>query len=174
MTEAARHNEGKPRLSQLHHFELAGLAAHCDRGRVKYPDTEDGRPNWTLGGKPKEEYLDAIERHVERIVKYGEVYDAETGTRHVDAIAWNALAAGTVATDYVGLPLTRETLVHDEPVPLDTNPEVRVTFEGEEGVLKVAYPEPGINTFYADGGRKVPLYPEQLERAEAEQVLVYL
>lgn len=72
------------------------------------------------------------------------------------------------------------------PVP-ETEPEHRApepeaaqtfkracTFEQEEGYLHVAYPEPGISTFYAETGRKVPLYPEQVERAEAEGVLVFL
>ena len=103
MSEALRDNTDKARLSELHHFELRGLAKHVERGREKYPDT-DGVPNWTLGGKPLAEYLDCIERHLAAIVKGG-VYDEETGTRHVDAIAWNALAAGTVSNELQGQPL---------------------------------------------------------------------
>ena len=96
MTEASRHNEGKPELSQLFHFEkgLEALAAHCAAGRDKYPDV-DGVPNWTLGGKPDQEYLDAATRHLGAIVR-GEVYDQETGTLHAAAVAWNMLALITL------------------------------------------------------------------------------
>ena len=96
MTKASRHNEGKPELSQLFHFEkgLEALAAHCAAGRDKYPDV-DGVPNWTLGGKPDQEYLDAATRHLGAIVR-GEVYDQETGTLHAAAVAWNMLALITL------------------------------------------------------------------------------
>lgn len=104
MTIAARDNSGKPKLSELHWFNLEGLAKHMERGRIKYPDTPNGAPNWTLGGKPLSEYLDAIERHMSRLVK-GEWLDPETGTRHLDAIAWNALTAGTVALGVDEMPL---------------------------------------------------------------------
>lgn len=101
---AARDNTGKPALSQLHWFEhgLKALAEHCSRGRAKYPDAE-GVPNWTLGGKPDEEYLDAIERHLGELVR-GETHDLKPdhkgvpglGTLHAAAIAWNALALITL------------------------------------------------------------------------------
>ena len=96
MTEASRHNEGKPQLSQLHHFKagLEALAEHCTAGRGKYPDV-DGVPNWTLGGKPDSEYLDAAERHLGAIVR-GETHDVETGTLHAAAVAWNMLALITL------------------------------------------------------------------------------
>lgn len=87
---AARHNAGKPELAQLHHFRLETLAAHVSAGRAKYPDI-DGVPNWTFGGKPDSEYLDAADRHIGRIVR-GEIYDDETGTMHAAAVAWNMLA----------------------------------------------------------------------------------
>lgn len=89
----ARHNTGKPELSQLNHFRLEALAAHVAAGRDKYPDV-DGQPNWKLGGKPDQEYLDAAHRHLTSFVR-GEVYDGETGTMHLAAVAWNALACIT-------------------------------------------------------------------------------
>jgi hypothetical protein len=97
-----RDNSGKPRLSQLHHFALDHLAAHCDQGRRKYPDRDRGDgtmvPNWTIGGKPDEEYLDAIDRHLGEFVR-GEIYDHELGTYVMAAIAWNALAWLTLNSD---------------------------------------------------------------------------
>ena len=91
---AARKNEGKPQMSEIGWFNLKHLADHCAAGRAKYPDTPDGQPNWTLGGKPDTEYLDAIYRHWEKAVR-GEPIDAETQTYHLAAIAWNALACLT-------------------------------------------------------------------------------
>ena len=88
--QAARQNSGKPEMSQLHHFRLEALAAHCTAGRLKYPDVQ-GQPNWRLGGKPDQEYLDAADRHLAKIVR-GETYDDETGTMHAAAVAWNMLA----------------------------------------------------------------------------------
>lgn len=91
---ASRHNQGKPKLSQLHWFRLEALAEHCSRGRDKYPDI-DGEPNWLLGGKPDDEYLDSIARHLAELVK-GNTHDEELGTLHAAAIAWNALALITL------------------------------------------------------------------------------
>lgn len=102
---ANRDNAGKPELSQLHYFRLEALAVHVSAGRAKYPD-RNGVPNWTLGGKSDAEYLDAIDRHLGKIVR-GQVYDVgdinpvtgvfEPGleTMHLAAIAWNALACLT-------------------------------------------------------------------------------
>ena len=75
--KAARHNEGKPELSQLLHFKegLEALAEHCTVGRSKYPDV-DGVPNWILGGKPDQEYLDAAVRRCSS-VEYAHPYDGE-------------------------------------------------------------------------------------------------
>lgn len=94
--KAERDNEGKPELSQIFHFEkgMEELAAHCSAGRAKYPDV-DGVPNWTLGGKPDQEYLDAATRHLGALVR-GETHDPELGTHHAAAVAWNMLALLTL------------------------------------------------------------------------------
>ena len=90
---AERHNEGKVAYDNLWHFPhaLEGWARHCEAGRAKYPDTEDGTPNWKLGGKPIEEYLNSFIRHMFAMLR-GEVYDPETRTRHSSAMVWNAAA----------------------------------------------------------------------------------
>ena len=88
---AKRDNRGKPELSQLMHFDLEWLARHCEAGRYKYPDSEPGVPNWTLGGKPDQEYIDSMLRHIQSFVQ-GSEFDEETGTHHLAAVAWNALA----------------------------------------------------------------------------------
>jgi hypothetical protein len=106
VTTAARHNANKPRLSQVLWFgpALAALAAHAEAGRLKYPDVpNDGRytPNWLLGGKPDEEYLDAAMRHLEQLT-LGHVYDDETHTMHAAAVMWNM--AALITCNYPGLP----------------------------------------------------------------------
>ncbi len=91
MAEALRDNAGKPELGEVFWFRLEWLAEHCAAGRLKYPDTDEGIPNWTLGGKPDQEYTDAAARHLAAFVR-GEEWDSETGTHHLAAVAWNALA----------------------------------------------------------------------------------
>jgi len=93
MPTAKRETKGKANLAQLLLFlpALQELAAHCDAGRAKYPDSEPGVPNWTLGGKPDEEYLNAALRHLGCIIN-GEEYDAELGTTHAAAVLWNLCA----------------------------------------------------------------------------------
>ena len=91
MPEAKRDNAGKSELAELFHFDLEWLADHCTAGRLKYPDSTPGVPNWTLGGKPDEEYTNAIARHLAKFVR-GEEMDEELGTHHLAAVAWNALA----------------------------------------------------------------------------------
>lgn len=98
-TEALRDNSGKPELSQVLHFDLEWLADHCAAGRAKYPDTSPGVPNWTLGGKPDQEYLDSASRHLAALVR-GEEYDSELGTHHAAAITWNMLALLTCNRDW--------------------------------------------------------------------------
>ena len=79
---ALRDNEGKAKLSQLLGFKRAmvELARHTTQGRIKYPDTPDGQPNWSLGGKPDEEYLDAALRHITEVVCGNEVDPESDGS----------------------------------------------------------------------------------------------
>lgn len=98
---AARDNAAKPPLAtELLWFDLDWIAAHAARGRVKYPDV-DGKPNWTLGGKPDAEYLDAAMRHLTAMVR-GQEYDRESGTHHAAAVVMNMLMMLTC--NYAGRP----------------------------------------------------------------------
>ena len=105
MTEASRDNADKPGLSDvlLWPQALSEWVRHAERGRIKYPDTPDGQPNWTLGGKPDSEYLDAAMRHM-AAMKCGIEYDAESGTTHAAAVLWNI--ATLIECNYVGRPLS--------------------------------------------------------------------
>lgn len=99
---ALRHNEGKPELGQVLWFDLEWLAAHMAAGRAKYPD-DSGRPNFMKGGKPDQEYTDAMARHLKAFVT-GEEFDGELHTHHLAAVAWNALALLTLNRNF-GSPL---------------------------------------------------------------------
>ena len=91
--EALRDNNGKPELSQILFFDTAldHLAMVMSQGRYKYKDSEPGVPNWTVGGKPDEEYLDSAVRHLRALIK-GEFYDDDLGTAHAAHVVWNLLA----------------------------------------------------------------------------------
>lgn len=86
---AARDNTGKPDLVQMLDFGTAldDVVAVLDQGAIKY---EPG--NWLLGGKPDSEYLSAAMRHIGKH-RRGQVYDPETGVKHLASAAWNLLAA---------------------------------------------------------------------------------
>lgn len=87
---SARHNTGKPTISDVLLWPKAIIAwtAHATMGRIKYPDVNPGVPNWTLGGKPDDEFINAAMRHLVAL-KNGETYDPELGTMHAAAVLWN-------------------------------------------------------------------------------------
>ena len=95
-TEALRFNSGKPELSEILYFApaLTQLAEHCRKGREKYPDQENGQPNWLLGA-PEKQYLDSAMRHLMAHAS-GEEFDPENGSRHLTAVFWNIGAWLTV------------------------------------------------------------------------------
>ena len=98
--ESSRDNAHKPPVaSELGWFDWAPLASHCHPGRAKYPDV-DGKPNWTLGGKPDSEYLDCAMRHLMKMVK-GQIIDQETGTLHAAAVQWNMAALITLNMQHI-------------------------------------------------------------------------
>lgn len=67
------------------------LAEHHGKGRAKYPDDpETGQPNWTKGYDWRLS-MDALERHLLQFA-IGEDFDEETGTSHLVAVAWHAMA----------------------------------------------------------------------------------
>lgn len=126
MSQASRHNGGKPALSEvlLWPQALTEWVTHAERGRIKYPDTPDGEPNWTLGGKPDSEYLDAAMRHL-TAMKCGVEYDAESGTTHAAAVLWNV--ATLIECNYVG----RHPGVEPAPEPApEPEPEPEAVSEG--------------------------------------------
>lgn len=99
-TQALRKNDGKPQLSQILLFKpaLEHLATVMTQGREKYPDVSPGVPNWVLGGKPDEEYLDSCLRHLTALVA-GDKRDEESGQLHAAHAVWNLLALMTLNGD---------------------------------------------------------------------------
>lgn len=174
MSQAARHNESKPALSEILHWPqaLAEWAAHAQAGRAKYPDAEPGVPNWTLGGKPDDEYLDAAMRHLVAM-KRGENYDPELGTTHAAAVIWNV--STLVQCNRNGRPTSDpgpDDQLSTDPVA-ETLPGTAVEYERKLGTLRVATPEPGSNTILFASGGKIVLTSEQTERAAEEGMLIY-
>ena len=84
---ALRFNSGKPELHYILFYPrfLEALASVQEQGAFKY-----GYANWSLGGKPDQEYLDAALRHL--IAHFsGEVYDEDIGTLHLAQCIWNLM-----------------------------------------------------------------------------------
>lgn len=94
------------RFSLIPPDALWALAEHYGRGAKKYADRnwEKGY-DWSLS-------LDALERHL-RARQMGEKVDAETGSQHLTAVIWHALALWVfdnrgLGTDNVTVPLLPE------------------------------------------------------------------
>lgn len=89
MAKAMRFNDGKPKLSyMMRSFPKAieAIARIKEFGAAKY---DDG--NWRHGGKPDEEYLDSMLRHLTLYLK-GEVHDKDSGCHHLGHMIWNISA----------------------------------------------------------------------------------
>lgn len=87
--EAARFNEGKPRLSYFRRsFQkmVEGIAWVKTFGANKYEED-----NWRSGGKPDAEYWDSMDRHIDYFLN-GEVYDQDSGCHHLAHACWNLCA----------------------------------------------------------------------------------
>jgi hypothetical protein len=100
---AKRFNEGKPKLgyfARSFHKALEAVARVKEFGANKY---EDG--NWRIGGKPDEEYLDSMARHLDYFLK-GEHYDQDSGCHHIGHAIWNLCAL--LELNYQDLPMIDE------------------------------------------------------------------
>lgn len=98
-TEGVKFDEDKPRISLVHPAFILELAKLATTGAKKYGDH-----NWELGMDWNRPY-DALHRHAIAWAT-GEPDDAETGTSHLIAIAWNAMVLWT----YERFGLGRDTL----------------------------------------------------------------
>lgn len=66
------------------------LAEHYGRGQEKYPDVEPGQANWQRGYNWNLSYA-ALMRHLSSWLQ-GEDVDEETGSNHLIAVIWHAMA----------------------------------------------------------------------------------
>ena len=90
-----RYDSGKPRFDLVPPEAMIELAAHYERGARKYADR-----NWEKGmdwGK----CFSSMQRHAWAWAQ-GEDLDNETGTHHMIAVAWNAIALYTYAMRKIG------------------------------------------------------------------------
>ena len=86
---AERLNTGKPKLgyfARSFHKMLEGVARVMEHGAAKYGDD-----NWKKGGKPDEEYLDAMARHIDMFLQ-GEHHAQDSGCHHLAHAVWNLCA----------------------------------------------------------------------------------
>jgi ribosomal protein S27AE len=89
MSGALRFNENKPKLGYfMRSFPraLEAVARVKEFGANKYNEG-----NWKKGGKPDEEYLDSMCRHL-NYLQQGEVYDQDSGCHHLGHAIWNLCA----------------------------------------------------------------------------------
>jgi hypothetical protein len=66
------------------------LAEHYGKGESKYPSDETGLPNWQRGYDWRLSVA-ALQRHLHSFLK-GEDADPETGSSHLTAVMWHAIA----------------------------------------------------------------------------------
>lgn len=93
--EGLRYNEGKPRFDLIPPEAELALAEHYLVGAKKYAER-----NWELGMDWMKVYA-SLRRH-ENAWHRGEDYDPESGTHHMIAVAWNAIALYTYAMRGLG------------------------------------------------------------------------
>ena len=153
--KALRANTGKPEVSQIRFFgsALNKLAKVMMQGRLKYPDSEPGVPNWTLGGKPDSEYLDAADRHITKFVK-GEHFDDEVGTHHLAHAVWNLLAL--LENNYPDLPDLDPDFDQEQFLNNFTGSGSGDGSEGHDkfaGMIEIAVDSDGDIWFHAPNGR---------------------
>jgi len=87
--QSLRYNSGKPKLSYFRrsfYKALEVIARIKEFGAAKY---DDG--NWRKGGKPDSEYLDSMDRHLDKWL-HGETYDQDSGCHHLGHAIWNLCA----------------------------------------------------------------------------------
>jgi hypothetical protein len=69
---------------------LRELAEHYGKGELKYPANPDGSANWQLGYDWRLS-ISSLQNHLNQWL-LGEDTDAETGTNHLVAVIWHAIA----------------------------------------------------------------------------------
>jgi hypothetical protein len=89
-------NTGGAKGSKLARFDMIPsdvlweLAEHYGKGEAKYPSNEDGTANWQNGYNWRLS-IAALERHLHSFIQ-GENIDEETGSSHLVAVIWHAIA----------------------------------------------------------------------------------
>ena len=79
---------------------LFELAEHYGKGEAKYASDESGKANWRRGYRWSLSYA-ALQRHLQQWLM-GEDIDAETGSNHLVAVIWHAMALRHFQQNNVG------------------------------------------------------------------------
>ena len=101
--EALRYNGDKPKLgyfSRSFHKAQEAVARVMEFGANKYADG-----NWKKGGKPNDEYLDSMARHLDKYLQ-GEHYDEDSACHHLGHAIWNL--AALLELNHADLPMIDE------------------------------------------------------------------
>lgn len=90
MTNALRYNDGKLEFHRLYWPAVEEEIKVFMDGSLKYPDGEDGTPNWfrLWGDNTPQVVLNSLMRHASAAMQ-GQVYDPESGRFHVAHIRCN-------------------------------------------------------------------------------------
>ena len=96
MNEALRYDADKPRFDLIPPEALVALANHYTVGSKKYSER-----NWEKG-MDWERCFGSLQRHAWKW-QAGENIDEETGSHHMIAVAWNAIALYVYAMRNVGV-----------------------------------------------------------------------
>lgn len=88
--ELAKHTSaGKPQVQDIDPLFILAMGDVLTQGLTKYPNDEDGMPNWWKGGDTRD-FVGSIMRHAAKLAS-GEGFDEESGQSHAAHIAVDAM-----------------------------------------------------------------------------------
>ena len=112
MTELAKHaSSGKPQVQDIDPLFILAMGDVLTQGLTKYPNDEDGMPNWWKGGDTRD-FVGSIIRHSARLAS-GEEIDDESGQHHAAHIAVDAMFMWSWLKRGVGRDTRLKTFVED-------------------------------------------------------------
>jgi hypothetical protein len=90
---AAHKSEGKAAVGDIDPGFIIDMGWVLSQGLTKYPNDEDGKPNWYKGGSYRS-FCASILRHALKLA-WGEDFDEESGLPHASHIAVDAMFIGS-------------------------------------------------------------------------------
>ena len=112
MTELAKHaSTGKPQVQDIDPLFILAMGDVLTQGLTKYPNDEDGMPNWWKGGDTRD-FVGSIMRHAAKLAS-GEETDDESRQHHAAHIAVDAMFMWSWLKRGVGRDTRLKTFVED-------------------------------------------------------------